>query len=79
MTVLSWLQMRHDEIYLGNESSFGQQCLRAICITADALRSLTGVKPIQKLHVGFNLHFLVIEQNHATAFELKIQVKLCRV
>ena len=76
---LSWLKMRYDEIYLVNESCLGQQRLGATFIAADALRSLAGVKLIQRLHGGFNLHFHVVEELHATAFELKIQVKLCHM
>ena len=77
MTVLSWIQIRYDEIYLVNESCLGQQRLRATCIAADALMSLAGVKLIQRVHGGFSLRFHVVEELHATAFELKIQVKLC--
>ena len=71
--------MRYDEIYSVNESCPGQQHLRATCIVADAVRSLTGVKLIQKLHGGFDLRFHVIEELHTTAFELKVQVKLCHM
>jgi hypothetical protein len=78
MTLLSWLQKRlgYDEIYPVNESCVVQQRLGATCIVADALRSLTGVKLIRRLHGGFSLRFHVVEEPHATAFELKIQVKL---
>ena len=44
MTVLSWLQMRYEEIYSVYESRVGQQRLGATCIAADALRSLISVK-----------------------------------
>ena len=76
---LSWLQIRYDEIYLVNESCLGQQRLGATCIAADALRSVTGVKLIQILHGGFRLRFHVVEEFHATTFELKIEVKLCHM
>jgi hypothetical protein len=69
---LSWLKMRYDEIYLVNERCLGQQRLRATCIAADALRSVTGVKFIRILHGGFSLRFHVVEELHATTFELKI-------
>jgi len=75
-TLLSWLQKQYDEIYSVNESCLGQQPLRATCIVADASRSLTGVKLIRGLHDGFSLRFHVVEELHASAFELKIQVKL---
>ena len=68
--------MRYDEIYSVNESSLDQQRLRATRIAADALRSLTGVKLIKKLYGGFEFCFHVVEELHATAFELKIQLKL---
>ena len=72
MTVLSRLQMRYDKIYLVNESCFVQQRLGATCIATDALRSLTAVKLIRRLHGGFSLRFYVVEEFHATAFELRI-------
>jgi hypothetical protein len=79
MTVLSWLQMRHDGIYSVNESCLGQQLLRATSIVADALRSLTGIELIQRLHGGFGLSFHVVEELHATTFELEVQMKLCHM
>ena len=79
MAALSWIQMRYDEIYLVNERCVGQQLLRATCVAADALRSLTGIKPIQRLHGGFSLGFHIVEELHVTAFDLKILVKLCNV
>jgi hypothetical protein len=63
--------MQYDEIYLVNESCLGQQRLRATCIVTDALGISTGVKLIRRLHGGFNLRFHVVEELHATAFELK--------
>jgi hypothetical protein len=64
--------MRYDEIYSVNESRLGQQRLRVSCIAADAFRSLTGVKLIQRLHGGFSLRFNVVEELHAITFNLKI-------
>jgi len=56
--------------FLMNESCLGQQRLRATSIAADALRNLTGVKLIRRLHGGFSLRFHVVEELHATTFEL---------
>ena len=72
MTVLGWLRMRCSETYSVNESCLGQQRLGATCIAADALRSATAVKLKQILHGGFSLRFYVVEEFHATTFELKI-------
>ena len=69
--------MRYDGVYSVNKSRVGQQRLGATCISADALRSLIGVKLKYRLHGGFSLRFHVIDELHATAFELEIQVKLC--
>ena len=79
MAALSWLQMRYDEIYSVNERCLGQQCLRATRVAADSLSSLTGIKPIQRLHGGFSLGFHVVEELHATEFDLEILVKLCHM
>jgi hypothetical protein len=72
------VQMQY-EIYSVNESCLDQQLLCATCIAADAFRSLTGVKLIRRLHGEFSLRFHVVDELHATAFELKIQVKLCHM
>ena len=73
MAMLSWLQMWCNETYSVDESCVGQQRLRPACIAANAIRSSTSVKLIRSLHDGFDLHFHVSEELHATAFELKIQ------
>ena len=75
MMVLSWLQMRYNEIYLVNESCLVQQRLSTICIAL----SWACVKLIRRLHGGFSLGFHVGEEIHATAFELKILMKLCHI
>jgi hypothetical protein len=69
------MRYRYDEIYPVNESCLGQQPLRAICITADAIRSSTAVKLKQMIHDVFDLCFHVGEKLHAVTFNLEIPVK----
>ena len=65
--------------YLVDESQIGQQRLCATCITADDIRSSTGVEPIRRFHGVLNIRFNVGEEDQAANYELKIRVNLCHI
>ena len=66
-------------MYPISESHFVYQRLSASYITANAVRSLTGVKPIRSLDGMHNPHLHVIQKHHAASHDLSIHVRLCNI
>ena len=72
-------RQQYNGTYPISESHFVYQRLSASYITADAVQSMTGVKPVQSLHSIHDPHFHVIQKRHAASYDLKIHVRSCNM